>query len=132
MYLKKMAVLAALLIALIANAAHAGVTVWAIADNQTSSSVSLVDSETLGSFGGSGPVSSIAASSAGGGVSYTPGLYESGLIEYGSCTMYWTVYVDYYYVDAYTSASGTNCTATVVGQSVFGYNANVWIRLDIT
>ena len=132
MHFKKLIGLTALLMVLTANAAHAGITVWALVDNQTSSSDSLVGSGTLGTFGGSGPPRSIAANSQGGTIAFTPWFYENGFLQYGSCTIFWDAYVDFYYVDAHTSASGTGCTATLLMQSVYDYNATVVIRLDIT
>lgn len=132
MYFKKYIALAALLVVFSANAAHAGVEVWAIIDNQTSSSVSSVSSGTSGTFTVA-PPGSITANTAKGAATFTPGVYESGFLQYGPCTIYWDVYVDYYFIDASAEAFGTGCTATVTDKfPIDAYSAFVLVELDIT
>ena len=115
----------------ISSTAHAGVEVWAIVDNQTSSSVSLVGSGTLGAFS-IAPPSLVDANSQAGVATFTQGAFERGFLHYGSCIFFWNISV-LYFLDASTRAEGAGCSAAIVTEIPTGPNsAFVLIELEIT
>ena len=133
MSLEKAAALVALLAFLTTNAAHAGIEVWALVNNQTSSAVSLSGSSTRGMFL-TGPQSSIAANTRiGAATTWTFDYFEDGHLTYGPCSIYWDV--DYYFLTIYSSvfAQGPGCTAAVLGEIPNGYDdVIVVVELTIT
>ena len=132
MSFRKIPALFALLTILGANAAHAGIEVLTVVDNQTSSAVSLGISSTYGTFI-YGPVSSVAASTRiGAAGTWTFGSYESGYVAYGPCTMFWDVNLGYYTVYSDAEAFGSGCTATVLAEISTGpHSALVIVELTI-
>ncbi|MEO1245929.1 MAG: hypothetical protein AAFX56_09640 [Pseudomonadota bacterium] len=133
MYLRKFAALVACLVMFSANAAQAGIEVWAVVDNQTSSAVSLGGSATRGAFTYV-PLSSIAASTRiGASATWTFGFYEEGYLTYGVCSIDWDIELGYYtmYSDVY--AYGNGCTARILSEIPTGpYSAIVVVELTIT
>lgn len=115
-----------------ASAAQAGIEVWAVVDNQTSSAVSLAGSSTRGSFI-SGPLSSVAASTRiAAATTWTFGFYEQGHLAYGGCSIDWDIELGYYTVYSEAYAYGSGCAATVIAEIPRGpYSALVIVELTI-